>query len=184
MLTIEGLQSCCTTTAGKARAPLFAALLAEVMPIWGITTPARQAMFIAQALHESGEFQWLAELGNKAYFEKYDTGTLAKTLGNTPEADGDGFKYKGRGIFQTTGLYNYEQTGKVLKIDLVNHPELLEEPRHAVASACYYWFNRKLNRFADVGAIKDCTKAINGGYTHLAEREAYWVKAKKALAMV
>ena len=31
----------------------------------------------------------------------YDTGTLAKRLGNTPEADGDGQLYKGRGLYNT-----------------------------------------------------------------------------------
>ena len=46
-------------------------------------------MFIAQIMHESGEFRYLEELGNDAYLSKYDTGRLA-ALGNTPEADGDG----------------------------------------------------------------------------------------------
>ena len=49
-------------------------------------------MFIAQVLHESGEFRYLAELGNDKYLSKYDTGRLAKALGNTPEADGQLYK--------------------------------------------------------------------------------------------
>lgn len=62
------------------------------MPLWGVTTRQQQAMFIAQVLHESGEFRYLAELGNDKYLSKYDTGRLAKALGNTPEADGQLYK--------------------------------------------------------------------------------------------
>jgi len=135
MLTIEGLQRCCKTQQGKERCVVFAALLAEIMPLWLINTPGRQAMFIAQVLHESGEFKWLAEIGSNAYLSKYDTGRLALRLGNTPEADGDGQLYKGRGLIQITGRYNYQQCGHALQLNLLKNPHLLENPRHAVASA-------------------------------------------------
>ena len=54
MLTIESLQAVCKTQNGKQQSVIFAALLAEIMPLWAINTPLRQAMFIAQVLHESG----------------------------------------------------------------------------------------------------------------------------------
>ena len=183
MLSIEGLQSCCKTQSGKERAVVFAALIAEIAPLWTINTPQRMAMFVAQALHESGEFRCLAELGNDKYLSKYDTGSLAKRLGNTPEADGDGQKYKGRGIFQTTGRYNYEITGKALQLDLINKPELLEVPRHAVSSACFYWHKNRLNRFADTGQITACSRAINGGDNGLDDRKEYYARAKLALGI-
>ena len=41
------------------------------------------------------------------YLEKYDTGELARRLGNTPEADGDGVLWAGRGLVQLTGARNY-----------------------------------------------------------------------------
>jgi len=181
MLTIEALQSVCKTPAGKERAVYFAAFLAELMPLWGITTRQQQAMFIAQVLHESGEFRYLAELGNDKYLSKYDTGRLAKALGNTPEADGDGQLYKGRGLIQITGLYNYTSCGKALKLNLVKNPELLEEPRYAVMSACWFWSDKNLNRFADKNAITACTKIINGGNNGLAERKSYWSALLKVL---
>ena len=54
MLTIESLQVVCKTQNGKQQSVIFAALLAEIMPLWAINTQHRQAMFIAQCLHESG----------------------------------------------------------------------------------------------------------------------------------
>ena len=178
MLTIESLQSVCNTSAGKEKSVLFAALLAEIMPLWLINTPERQAMFIAQVLHESGEFNWLAELGSKAYLSKYDTGRLAERLGNTPEEDGDGQLYKGRGLIQITGRYNYQKCGQAMRLNLLKYPNLLENPRHATASACWFWKVNNLNRWADVGAITACTKAINGGLNGLDDRKQYWALTK------
>ena len=178
MLTIEGLQRCCKTQQGKEKSVLFAALLAEIMPLWLINTPGRQAMFIAQVLHESGEFKWLAEIGSNAYLSKYDTGRLALRLGNTPEEDGDGQLYKGRGLIQITGRYNYQQCGHALQLNLLKNPHLLENPRHAVASACWFWKSNNLNRWADVGAITACTKAINGGLNGIDDRKQYWALTK------
>ena len=183
MLTIEGLQNACKTAEGKKQAVIFAALLAEIMPIWMINTPQRQAMFIAQVLHESGEFRYLAELGDDKYLSKYDTGSLAKRLGNTPEADGDGQLYKGRGLIQITGRDNYQKCGHALKLTLLKNPQLLDNPRHAVASACWYWFSKNLNKWADAGAFTSCTKAINGGLNGLEDRKEYWKRAKLALGI-
>lgn len=62
------------------------------------------------------------------YLQKYDTGRLAAMLGNTPEADGDGVFYAGRGDVQVTGLGNYKKLSTILGIDLVKNPELMLRP--------------------------------------------------------
>jgi putative chitinase len=72
-----------------------------------INTPKRQAAFLAQVGHESGQLQYVRELGGEQYLSKYDTGNLAAKLGNTPELDGDGQRYRGRGPIQITGHSNY-----------------------------------------------------------------------------
>ena len=51
---------------------------------YNVNTPLRIAHFIAQIEHESAGFKYLKELGNHKYLDKYDTGALAKRLGNTP----------------------------------------------------------------------------------------------------
>lgn len=146
---------------------------------YGITTSLRLSHFFAQIAHESGNFKYLKELGSDNYLDKYDIGELAKKLGNTPEDDNDGQKYKGRGYIQITGLFNYKQLSKDTGIDFVTHPELLEQEVNAILSALWFWNKRKLNQFADLDDIKTITKKINGGYNGLKERQDYLTQYKK-----
>jgi putative chitinase len=157
--------------------------LNEAMDKYQIITRLRRAAFIAQVGHESGQFVWLKELGNNAYLAKYDTGTLAARLGNTPEADGDGQKYRGRGLIQITGHDNYLACSKGLFGDdrLLKTPELLEQPKYAALSAAWFWDSRKLNDLADISAFETITRRINGGVNGLAERVEFYNKALKVL---
>ena len=141
---------------------------------YGITTPLRLAHFFSQIAHESGGFKYLAELGGKSYFDKYEG---RKDLGNTQK--GDGYKFKGRGYIQVTGRANYSEISKDLKIDFINNPELLEQEVNAMVSALWFWNKRKLNQFADLDDIKTITKKINGGYNGLKERQEYLAQYKK-----
>lgn len=68
-------------------------------------------------------FKPIVEFGKRTYFDKYDTGRLAKALGNTPEKDGDGFLYRGRGYVQITGLSNFKKFSNILGVDLVKNPD-------------------------------------------------------------
>lgn len=157
--------------------------LNEAMDRYKINTRLRIAAFIAQVGHESGQFVWLKELGSHAYLDKYDTGALAKRLGNTPEDDDDGQKFRGRGLIQITGRTNYLACSKGLFGDdrLFNSPELLEQPRYAALSAAWFWDSRKLNDFADMSAFETITRRINGGVNGLAERKEFYDRALKVL---
>ncbi|NLT99795.1 MAG: glycoside hydrolase family 19 protein, partial [Pseudomonas lundensis] len=121
-------------------------------------------------------------LGSDQYLSKYDTGSLAKRLGNTPEADGDGQKYRGRGLIQITGRANYITCGEALALDLINQPELLEKPQHACMSAAWFWASRGLNTLADAGQFDKITQRINGGQNGAADRQALYARALKVLA--
>ena len=130
----------------SAKASIYAPIISKNSDKFGITTKMRMAHFLAQVLHESGCFRYVKELASGA---AYDTGGKAKALGNTPQADGDGQKYKGRGLIQITGTNNYRECGKFFNIDLLNHPELLEQPEWAFKSAGWFWQKSGLNQRAD-----------------------------------
>lgn len=169
--------------AGAKKAGVFAPVLDAAMVKFDIVTPRRQAMFLAQIGHESGQFRYVRELGGDSYLAKYDTGTLAQRLGNTPEADGDGQKYCGRGLIQITGRNNYKRCGEALGLDLLNYPELLEQPEHAASSAAWFWHQAGLNTLADKGEFSRVTRRINGGLNGLEDRLKLWAKAREVLVV-
>ena len=169
--------------AGK-QAGVFASALNLAMDRYHINTPLRMAAFVAQVGHESGQFRYVKELGGDQYLSKYDTGTLAKRLGNTPEADGDGQRLKGRGLIMITGHTNYLACSKALFGDdrLLRTPELLEQAEWACKSAAWFWNSRNLNALADSGDMKEITRRINGGYNGLEERMEFYERALEVLA--
>lgn len=157
-------------------APLNAAMF-----MYEINTPARMRAFLAQLAHESGQLRYKEELASG---EDYDTGKKAQSLGNTPEADGDGQKYKGRGPIQITGLNNYKAVSKALGYDFVKDPEALEKPGAGSFAAAWFWASRQLNTFADSEtpeSFKMITRRINGGLNGYEDRKKYWELAKMAI---
>ncbi len=165
-----------------AKVGVFVPVLNTAMGKYQIITRERIAAFLAQIGHESGQLRYVRELGGTEYLSKYDTGKLAERLGNTPDADGDGQLYRGRGLIQITGRANYAECGEALGLDLIHHPELLEQPEHAAMSAAWYWGSRGLNSLADKGELLLITKRINGGTNGLADRQALNERALMVLA--
>lgn len=125
---------------------------------------------------------------NKAYMDINRAKKLA--LGNVKQ--GDGYRFIGRGMKQLTGRYNYTQFNKFYmkawpneKLNFVENPELIEQPKYAARTALVYWLANKLYDLADKGAIHDfvdlVTKGVNAGATDkmLAERRELFDQAKK-----
>jgi len=125
----------------------IATALNETFMRFTIDTPLRMCHFLAQVLHESAAFRFSVEIwGNTEAQKKYDTRV---DLGNTPEVDGDGFKYRGRGWIQLTGKTNYKMASAEFGQDFLNNPDLLaKEPWDSLAAG-WFWNRRKLNGFAD-----------------------------------
>ncbi|KRP60765.1 glycoside hydrolase family 19 protein [Pseudomonas trivialis] len=167
----------------RPRAGLFLTALNDASARYEINTAKRWAAFLAQIGHESGQLRYVRELGSDQYLSKYDTGTLAARLGNTPQADGDGQKYRGRGLIQITGRRNYVACSQALFDDdrLLQHPELLEQPQWACASAAWFWQSNGLNALADTDQFTAITRRINGGLNGLEDRLQLWARAKAVL---
>lgn len=169
------------------RAELFAGHLAEACAAYHITTPERLAAFLAQIGHESASLRYVAEVWGPTTTQRRYEGR--KDLGNTQS--GDGSRYRGRGLIQTTGRANYAAVRDRLRRrlgpdvpDFEAEPEQLEHLRWAVWSAADYWDWRGLNALAASGAAADferITRRINGGLNGQPDRLARWKRAREAL---
>ncbi|MGR7184874.1 glycoside hydrolase family 19 protein [Klebsiella aerogenes] len=100
-----------------------------------------------------------------------------KNLGN--QVAGDGWKYRGRGLKQITGLSNYRKCGLALKLDLVTQPELLEQDENAARSAA--WFFATCGCLVYSGDVERITIIINGGKNGLDDRRRRFNLAKAVL---
>ncbi len=158
----------------EARRALYLPHLQSAMSEYGISgTVLRAAMFLAQIAHESGELRWMEELASGSEYEgRHD-------LGNTQP--GDGKRFKGRGAFMLTGRANYAEYGRVLGVDLLDHPEEASTPALTFRVAGLFWTKHGLNAKADSGDIVGVTRAINGGTVGLSSRQAYYERAKQVL---
>lgn len=114
------------------------------------------------------------KIGNRAY---------ANRMGNGDEASGDGYRYRGRSYIQTTGRINYHACGNSLGLDLINHPELLEQPGNAILAAGWFWHDRGLNAIADKAgdSVITVTRVVNGGLNGLKDRQDNYNKIKSIL---
>ena len=180
--------------AGRTTAlmPALADWMNTLCPSYEIDTAREYGHFLAQACHETDHFKTLREYASGSAYEG------RADLGNTQP--GDGIRFRGRGIFQTTGRANYLQLGiKKGRRDLfINTPELLEQPEYAVWSACEFWKTRGLNDVAnhadtdvlkkkyrgniiDVSPVEYISLTINGGYHGMEERKKYYALAQQVL---
>ncbi|CAB3761822.1 glycoside hydrolase family 19 protein [Paraburkholderia solisilvae] len=212
-ITLEQLRSLLTVPDPDAHAARWLDPINRAMTEWSIDNPERQAAFLAQTLHESGQFRYLSEnlhysaqrlrqvwparfrsdaeaqecAGNP---EKLANRIYASRLGNGDEASGDGWNFRGRGLIQLTGRDNYERCANALQLDLLAQPDLLQEPDGAARSAAWFWASNKLNELADPKPDRDpaddfaaISKRINGGTVGLQARIEYWEKVKAALGI-
>lgn len=155
--------------------PLHQGMLAD-----DITGGVRQAMFLAQIGHESQSFLYVRELASGAAYEG------RQDLGNVQQ--GDGRRFRGRGLIQITGRANYAKASQALFGDdrLLRNPEILEERDNAAISATWWWKSHGLNEMADPGnetAFLRVTRRINGGTNGLEDRRRRWARAKAVLGV-
>ena len=179
----------------RAKAGIFLPALNAAMLEFGINTPARQASFLAQLAHESGQLLYVRELWGptpaQVRYERdftaawppkvrTDRNQLPFDLGNSQA--GDGSRFRGRGLIQITGRTNYAACSRALGLDLLTKPEMLEQNVNACRSAGWFWQSRGLNALADAGDQAAVTRRVNGGTNGLAERLAFFKVAQKVLA--
>lgn len=193
MITLEQLRTI-MPFAGP-RAAVFLDPLNSAMEEFGIDTPVRAGMFLANVAHESGSLRYTLEIANGvAYNGRRDLGNtsdqalkIAAEHGTTP-----GPMWRGRGLIQVTGFNNYFSCSLALYGDplhLIHHPEALELPGAAARSAAWFWWQAKLNAVADAGDFDGVCDIINRGRKTAAigdaigydDRASAWSRAQRVL---
>lgn len=113
-------------------------------------------------------------LGNVLYGGEWGKANLGNVY------PGDGYNFRGRGIFQLTGRFNYAQCADQTGLDIVNAPDLLSsDPVAAVVSALWYW-----QTFVTGNDVRSTTKQVNGGYHGLPDRIQRYKRALSVLESV
>jgi putative chitinase len=175
MITTDQLKAIIGNIYYDAKLKVLTDSINQVAAKYCINTNLRLAHFLAQVIHESGRFKYETEIASG---DEYDTRV---DLGNTPEKDGDGRTWKGRGFIQITGRSNYKAVSKALGVDFLSRPELLGTPPYDMLSAGWYWDTRNLNVLADKDDVVGITKKVNGGLNGLSDREQWLTKCKNVL---
>lgn len=159
-----------------ARAKQFADPINDTLERFDINkNKQRIAFFLATIAVESGELRYTEEIASGAAYE------WRKDLGNV--FAGDGRRFKGSGIIQLTGRGNATRAGLYFGEDFISHPEKMRQLPYAVLTAGWFWLTHNLNHHCDRGDFRRVTRIVNGGLTHIAEREAYLARAKKVLGV-
>jgi putative chitinase len=193
------------TGATQLRAAQWVQPLQAACDRFEINTPLRLAAFLAQIGHESAGLSALVENLNygapglrttfPSHFtdaeasqyarqpERIANRAYANRNGNGDEASGDGWKFRGRACLQITGRRNYQLASIGIDLDLIAHPELLEQPADAALASAWWWSNHYLNGYADVGQFERITRVINGGTNGLSDRLSLYASAKHALGI-
>ena len=160
--------------------------LNEAMSLYGINTKKRIAAFLAQVGHESGRLKYTSEIwGPTATQRRYEG---RKDLGNI--YPGDGSRFRGHGLIQTTGRFNHRRVTQRLRArfptlgvpDFEAEPTKLTLPRWAALSAADFWDMIGGNQLADTDQFTLLTRRINGGINGLSDRKSLWASMRKVMA--
>lgn len=157
----------------SARRAEYLPYIQQAMEEFAITSYLREAAFLAQLAHESGELRYMEEIASGAAYEG------RKDLGNTQP--GDGKRFKGRGPIQLTGRANYKRYGDLLGLDLINNPTIAATPQVGFRIAGQFWKLNGLNELADQQKFETITRRINGGLNGQPDRVKYYQRAKNVL---
>lgn len=129
-------------------------------------TPEQAEHFGRTAQHSADQMM----IANLAYAYRY---------GNGGPESGDGWKFRGGALCHLTFRDNYTACDAALKLDLLNHPEIVTDPGPACRIGGWYWDAHGCGEIAD---FKKLTERINGGLNGYDLRVAYLGRAQEAYA--
>ena len=154
-------------TASNLNIVKYHSYLLETMERFKKKKKKRQCAYLANIAHESGCLRYARELASGAAYDnrkdlgntEYNAITISNASGTTP-----GRFYKGRGLIQITGYYNYLELGKYFNQQFIYNPLLLENPKWAALSSGWFWEVNNLNEPAELQKFDTVCDIINKGH--------------------
>lgn len=166
------------TAASRKNAESVLVALNQYGERYGLLLPHRLAQFLAQVMHESGEFTYDREVwGPTPAQQRYED---RADLGHSKAVDGEAFMFRGRTGIQITGRANTVQFRDWCRATIGGVPDFERDPDAMLTDPweglgpIWYWDSRKLNRYADTGDIEMITRRVNGGLNGYADRLALY----------
>ncbi len=139
---------------GQAQAAIPA--ITDALKEQGITDPKAVSYALATASHESGFTPKEEQMAQRGINPRND---YIAGLQDNYEGGKD---FRGRGYIQLTGKSNYENYGKQIGVDLVNHPELANDPAVAAKVLAAYMKNSGAADKASKGDYTGARIAVQG----------------------
>jgi putative chitinase len=181
----------------------MAASAQAVFRKYGIDSPLLVAHVMAQISHECGAGHDVVENLNytagrmmQVWPSRFPTMASAQPYAGNPRAlankvyngrmgnatgSDDGWNFRGRGASQTTGREGYARLAKATGLDLLNHPDLVNDPQRFLECGVADFVLCGCLPFAKADDVLNVTRRLNGGTVGLAQRQAWLAKWKAAL---
>lgn len=182
----------------------------DILQLRHIDTPLQLAHFLGSIGYESGGFRvseekfgYSAAALRRLFPHQVTSDAMAQqiagkveavantvyarpSLGNGPPESGDGWRYRGRGIFGffITGRANYKRYGDMIGVDLIKAPDLMNDPEIALAVSAAVWQAMRATPAAEADDLALVTRRLRGPGAQPAEmraRETWLAQAKRAV---
>jgi putative chitinase len=170
---------------------------------YGINSPLLIAHVMAQVSHECGaghdvveNLSYTASRMTQVWPSRFPTVASAEPYAGNPRAlankvyngrmgnvtgSDDGYNFRGRGASQTTGREGYQRLAKAVGLDVLNHPDLVNDPQHFLECGVADFILCGCLPYAKADDVLNVTKRLNGGTVGLAQREQWLSRWKVAL---
>jgi putative chitinase len=180
----------------------IAAAAPTVFPKFGLTSDLVVAHAMAQFSHECGAGHEVVENMNysaqglmNTWPSRFDAAKAAAfahnqkrianevyngRMGNRSGTD-DGWNFRGRGGSQVTGREGYHKLGQKIGLDLINDPDLVNNPQHFLECSVADFIICGCLPFAANDDVSGVTFHLNGGHIGLSARIAWLARWKAAL---
>lgn len=176
------------TASEKSSVKSAFSIVANVLKELGKYSPEAHAVILANIRGETGKtlapkaenMNYSPERLLKVFPKKIKTLANAKKIAMNPEdianivyggrlgnAADEGYKYRGRGFFQLTGKESYKRVGDAIGEDLVNNPDLVNEPSVS-KKILKYLISEMIRKGTDLKSMKSVTARI--GPAQLSQR--------------